>query len=78
MGGPDQLESRSSEHPYSADLIGPCVSTSLVSYAPPVRYNGNTGYDDAFRTATVSCCLHIEFALVDRGFFEGPCRTSKE
>jgi hypothetical protein len=79
MDGPDQLESRSSEHPYSADLIGPCASASLVNYAPPVlRYNGSTGYDDAFHTATVSCCLHFEFALVDRGSLEGPCRTSRE
>jgi len=50
MGGPNQLES--SEHPYGADLTGPCASTSLVNYAPPVGYNSNMGYDDAFHTAT--------------------------
>jgi len=75
MGGPDQLES--SEHPYGADLTGPCASTSLVNYALPVGYNSNMGYDGAFHTATVSC-LPFHFALVDRGFFEGPCRTSRE
>ena len=55
MGGPDRLGS--SEHPYGADLPGPCASTSLVNYAPPVGYNSNMGYEDAFQTAPVSCCL---------------------
>ena len=55
MGGPDQLES--SEHPYSADITGPCASASLVNYAPPVRYNSNMGYEGAFNTAIVSFCL---------------------
>jgi len=75
MGGPDQLES--GERPYVGDPTGSCASTSLVNYAPPIGYNGNMGYDGAFHTTTVSC-LPFHFALIDRGFFEGPCRTSRE
>lgn len=76
MGGPSQLES--SGHPYGADLTGSCTSWSLVNYAPPARYNSNTGYDNACHAAIVSCRLLSEFVLVDWGFSEGPCRTSRE
>jgi hypothetical protein len=39
----------------------------LTNYVPPVRYNGNMGYDDASHQAMVSCCLPF--------YFHGPLVT---
>ena len=64
MDGLNQLES--SGHPYGADLPGSSASTNVVNYTPPVRYNSNIGYEDAFHTVIVSSCLllFIYFALL--------------
>jgi hypothetical protein len=51
----------SSERPPGADPSTPYTSMNLTNYVPPVRYNGNMGYDDASRQAIVSYCLPFYF-----------------